>query len=390
MAFIKSSPGISAPDLSATTASELASNRERQHEIERRNEGREDGLPAKDRRELEALVREERTLQRRERLAAEAQGEDRNIFVKAWIKISAVLRPIKLLGGILLLLLAILIWVSMILSFADKAKNSTCKHRCGYVLAHTQIFQPINYILTVSAKVFPIDYIVFLILALYFFSSSVVGITAIGKFIHLSSTRVVHAESNFPGIRFLWVTLFSLRKSRTTPQALLLSTILLAHIVLAIIYALATIVAPQYAHFGPQTFCDRPLRHPDDQPDCSEHHKAVKPCTEATSSQAAANVCTASVGSVFLDRITLNFSFFGAIDFWAQIAFFAIFLVVFVTSLFRTPRLDFARLDQDAEEDEEEGLLASTQRRFGATWQDITGRAKTAGNGEGSGGQGSA
>lgn len=31
--------------------------------------------------------------------------------------------------------------------------------------------------------------------------------------------------------------------------------------------------------------------------------------------------------------------------------------------------------DIDAEEDEEEGLLASTSRRFGATWQDITGRA---------------
>ena len=32
-------------------------------------------------------------------------------------------------------------------------------------------------------------------------------------------------------------------------------------------------------------------------------------------------------------------------------------------------------MDEDAEEDEEEGLLASTGRRFGATWQDITGRA---------------
>jgi LMBR1 domain-containing protein 1 len=32
-------------------------------------------------------------------------------------------------------------------------------------------------------------------------------------------------------------------------------------------------------------------------------------------------------------------------------------------------------MEQDAEEDEEEGLLASTGRRFGATWQDITGRA---------------
>lgn len=54
----------------------------------------------------------------------------------------------------------------------------------------------------------------------------------------------------------------------------------------------------------------------------------------------------------------------------------AIYLIVFVTSLFRTPKLDAFVADQDAEEDEEEGLLASTGRRFGATWQDITGRAK--------------
>lgn len=37
--------------------------------------------------------------------------------------------------------------------------------------------------------------------------------------------------------------------------------------------------------------------------------------------------------------------------------------------------MDDFQADQDAEEDEEEGLLASTGRRFGATWQDITGRA---------------
>ena len=49
---------------------------------------------------------------------------------------------------------------------------------------------------------------------------------------------------------------------------------------------------------------------------------------------------------------------------------------MFITTLFRTPKLDNFQYDQDAEEDEEEGLLASTGRRIGATWQDITGRAK--------------
>jgi len=138
---------------------------------------------------------------------------------------------------------------------------------------------------------------------------------------------------------------------------------------------MAMMIAPQYSHYGPQTFCDHPLRHPGDQPDCSGHENHVIPCSEATDNPAAKNVCTPSVLSTFLDRVTANFSYFGAVDFWAQFGFLAIFLAVFITSLFRTPKLDEYQMDQDAEEDEEEGLLASTGRRFGATWQDITGQA---------------
>lgn len=59
----------------------------------------------------------------------------------------------------------------------------------------------------------------------------------------------------------------------------------------------------------------------------------------------------------------------------------AVYLVIFITTLFRTPKLDQYMMDQDMEEEEEEGLLASTGRRFGATWQDITGRAKKSTNG---------
>jgi LMBR1 domain-containing protein 1 len=52
-----------------------------------------------------------------------------------------------------------------------------------------------------------------------------------------------------------------------------------------------------------------------------------------------------------------------------------LYLIVFVTSLLRSPKLDERQLDEDAEEAEEEGLLANTGRRFNASWQDITGRA---------------
>jgi LMBR1 domain-containing protein 1 len=194
-------------------------------------------------------------------------------------------------------------------------------------------------------------------LVLFFFSSSVAGIASIG-------------------IRFLWVKLFEIRKGHTTPQALLVATVMLTLIMLAINYSIVMIVAPQYAIYGAQTFCTNPTRFPDDQPDCSKHPNLIKSCSELSSDVGSDKVCTPSVVSTFLNRVTLNFPFFGALAFWAQFVFLAVFLIVFVTSLFRTPKLNLSELDEDAEADEEEGLLASTGRRFGATWQDIRGKAK--------------
>ncbi|KAL2184407.1 hypothetical protein L209DRAFT_757886 [Thermothelomyces heterothallicus CBS 203.75] len=378
ISFIKSAPSISAPQLSATTASALERNRELQRQLEMRNAGRPGGMSQKDRREMDALLREERTLVRRERLAAEARGDGRGRIYRAWTKAQAVFRPLKLLGGILLLLVALLVWVSMLITAIDKAANSVCKQHCGYILGHLNVFQPANWILVQAARVFPVDYVLTALLVLLFFSSSVTGLAAVG-------------------IRFLWVRVFQLKKGRTAPQALLVATVLLALTVLAIDYAVAMLVAPQYATYGTQTFCVAsgsgsgvvvPSRA-----DCRGHPDMVRPCSELAREPSARDVCTPTVVSTFLNRVTLGWPVFGAVAFWAQFAFLAVFLVVFATSLFRTPRLSLSELDEEAEVDEEEGLLASTRRRFGATWGDITGRARgTAGAGgqneEGGGGYG--
>ncbi|KAL9093952.1 MAG: hypothetical protein Q9165_003875 [Trypethelium subeluteriae] len=357
VAMIRSAPSVSAPDLAADTASQLQQNRERQRQLEMRNEGRPGGLDSRDRRELEALTREERTLIRRERLAAEATGEGQSWLVKTWNKLGAIFRPVKLLGGLLLVVLSLLIFVSMLITGIDKAKNSICKTNCGYVLGHINIFQPLNWIFVKTAKVFPIDYVLFLFLTLLLFSSSIIGIATIG-------------------IRFLWVTLFTIRKGHTSPQALLTATVLLTLIVLALNYSIAMLVAPQYATFGPQTYCDMPVNDETTQPSCKEHPDAIKPCSELASNPAAHNVCTPSVVSTFINRINVDFPFFGVVDFWAQFAFLGIYLIVFVTTLVRAPRVDMGQVDADLEEREEEGLLASTGRRFGATWNDIVGRGK--------------
>ena len=357
VSLIKTAPRVSAPQLAASTSSQLAQNRERQRQLEGRNEGREGGLDARDRRELEALVREERTLVRRERLAAESSGEGSNWLVKTWMKIETIFRPLKLIGGLLLLVIVLIIFASMLITCIDKIKNSVCRSSCGFLLGETKIFNPINALLTVTSKIFPIDYIIFLLLTLLFFTATVLGITTLG-------------------IRFLWVTLFKIRKGHTTPNAMLMATVLLTLMVLALNYALTMIVAPHYATFGPQKYCDRPSRHPGEQPDCSNHKSAIKSCTERADNPVSNMVCTPSVVSTFLNRITVNFPFLGVVDFWAQFAFLGIFLIVFVVMLFRVPKLDEEQLDDDLREEEEEGLLASTGRRFGANWQDLTGRAK--------------
>lgn len=357
ISFIKSAPSISAPQLSQTTASALEQNRERQRQLEMRNQGRAaGGMSAKDRRELEALMREERTLVRRERLAAEARGEGRSWVFRAWNKVQVVFRPLKLLGGLGLLALSLLVVISMLITGIDKAANSVCKQHCGYILGHINVFQPINWIFVRTAIVFPVDYVLAVLIVLFFFSSSVSGLAAIG-------------------IRFLWVRIFQIKKGRTAPQAILMATVMLALMILAINYAVAMMAAPQYASFGTQTFCMNPPNHLGGQPDCTGHPDWIKPCSEAYEDSAAKDVCTPTVMSTFLNRVTLNWPVFGAVQFWAQFCFLGIFIAVFVTSLFRTPKLNLSEIDEDAEADEEEGLLASTGRRFGASWQDFTGQS---------------
>jgi len=172
----------------------------------------------------------------------------------------------------------------------------------------------------------------------------------------------------------LWITIFRIRKAHTSPQALLVATVMLTLTTLALNYSIAMMAAPQYATFGPQTYCAHPPKHPGEQPDCTNHTTHILPCSELAEGAAAKNVCTPSVASTFINRVTVNFPFFGIVDFWAQFIFLGVFLFAFILLLFRVPKSAEEDLDGDALEEEEEGLLASTGRRFDATFQDITGR----------------
>ncbi|KAL4940502.1 putative lysosomal cobalamin transporter [Aspergillus oleicola] len=349
--LIKGDPTLSAKSLMASSAAQLELNRLRQRQLEGRCGGNPEHLSSKDRREFDALVREERTLIRRQRLAQEAEGGAQSFLMKAWFKIEAFFHPFKLLGGLVLFLFVLLIWVSMLLTAIDKAKNSICKRHCGYILGNINIFNPVNQIFVQSAKVFPIDYAIFTMLVLLLFFGSVVGIATVG-------------------IRILWINIFQVRKGHTSPQALLLMTGMLILAILALNYSISMIVAPQYAIFGPQKFCDRESG----VLDCSETRHLIKPCSEAIDNDAAKQVCTPSVASTFLNRVTIRFPFFGVIFFWAQFAFLGIHLLALVISLIRSPKVDERQLDEDTEDAEEEALLARSSRDADARWQNAIGR----------------
>lgn len=72
-------------------------------------------------------------------------------------------------------------------------------------------------------------------IAIYFFLATMTGIIGIG-------------------VRFLWVTLYRIKKRSTAPQGLLFSCMLLIFGVLAFNYAVTSVVAPGYVHFGSQVY----------------------------------------------------------------------------------------------------------------------------------------
>lgn len=338
LSLIKSQPSIDASSLHADSASFLRENRQRQRQLQNLS-NRTSYIT--DESERERLVNEERTLIRRINLASRLQARENRTIFKFLKKLRASLKPLRLIGGILLLCLSILIWISILVTGVDKVKNSLCKQECGYILNTINIYQPLNYILVKFSRIYPLDNVFMVILTLFFLSSSVAGIIRLG-------------------IRFFWIKLLEIRKDQTLPQAMLIVNVMLALMILALNYSVVMMVAPHYATFGTQTFCDAPSeKFPDGQPDCSMHLDLVKPCSELSSEYGYRNICTPSVISSVLGQVIVNFKSYGVFLFWAQFVFLIVFLLVFLIHLFRGPKFNLKKIDELAEIEEEESLLAN-------------------------------
>lgn len=324
--LIKKIPALSVgtPD---DIQAEIIINHELQRAINSKYVTLDTQMNTKDRKELNRLLHQEKKLRKKKQIAEESRTEG------WWGTVGKVLRPIRVVLGVLLLAISALIWVSILITGIDKATHSRCGARCGYILAHLQIFNPVNYIFIKSSHIFPVDYILTLLTVLLFFLSTIIGLT-------------------FIGIRFLWIRIFSFRRNRTDPRSMLISTVLLSLAGLALNYYLAMLLFPDYATFGGQLYCAPPSSSPPGTVSCENHPEYLLACTE----ESDAKTCTPSVMSSFLNRITLNFPFFGAWAFWGSFVFLGVSLVCLLGGIVRTPSVEG---EDDDEIDEEEALLGN-------------------------------
>ncbi|RIA80145.1 putative lysosomal cobalamin transporter [Glomus cerebriforme] len=304
-------------------------NREKQRIIKAKYSDPTKTLSRKDAKQLEILRNEEKVLLRQLRLATESRSE-------IWNKIKFVLRPFELIIGFLLTILTVVIFVSIFLTCIDKVKNSLCGRECGYIINHPDIFNPLNFIFLKASKYFPIDYFFMVLLILYFFSSTVYGVISIG-------------------IRFLWVHLYKFRKNSTPPQGLLFGSILFMLSLLALNYTLTMVVVPQYAQFGSQKYCNHTIN---EQRNCTGHPQLIVPCDVT----APTDICTPTVISTFIHRITINAPFFGVIFYYAHWGFLGVALLGFMYAMIRSPNNTLYDDSDDEISEEEQGLLANIRR----------------------------
>ncbi|KAF7728493.1 hypothetical protein EC973_006046 [Apophysomyces ossiformis] len=223
----------------------------------------------------------------------------------------------------------------------DKISHSVCGSECGYIIDHPELFNPINYIFVNLSKMFPLDYIFMVILIIYFFLATMSGVISIG-------------------VRFLWITLYRIRKGATAPQGLLFATVLLTLSLLALNYTITTVVAPEYAHFGSQVYCNQTIGG---IRDCSDRADLIVPCDIT----GPTDICTPTVSSTLIDRIIVNTPFFGMLFYYSQWAFLGVFILGFVIAILRRPRNNVdAESDDLMDAEEEQGLLNARQRRYGS------------------------
>eukprot|EP00741_Cyanophora_paradoxa_P006354 tig00000980_g6159.t1 len=153
-----------------------------------------------------------------------------------WDRLVSALAPARLALGVAAAALSLLLAAAVAITSIDKAANSVCGLRCGFVLDRPRLFNPLDALLTAAAAAFPLDLVLVALLAAYVLLAALAGLSRLG-------------------LRLLWLLLYPVRPRRTSPQGLLLAAAVCGLIAFLFAFQLPA-MAPQYSTFGAQTYAD--------------------------------------------------------------------------------------------------------------------------------------
>ncbi|CAH1773431.1 unnamed protein product, partial [Owenia fusiformis] len=259
----------------------------------------------------------------------EAQLESRELSCLS--KCSILLRPVEILAGIVFFLIALVVFVSLLLTNIDKVMHSL-GWRMGYALPKRTLPNPVDIMLVYAQMIFPLDYIIMSGIILYFFFCSVMGIRKIG-------------------IWFCWLRMFKIRPRKTRPQGLLFMCMMLMFMVLAI-NILTYMVMPQYTTYGGQHYLQPENRTAIDPATNHTYIKIVlttQPCNTHANTQLNTDVCIMTRMSFLLTRFFYKVWFFGAAYFFASWGFLGMCLIGFIVALIRRRK---SAIDGEVDEDD--------------------------------------
>lgn len=205
-------------------------------------------------------------------------------------------RPIQIAFGSFILVISILIWISLFITNMDKAFHSL-GIKMGYALVNSTFPNPMDLLLTEIQSVYPLDYILIIILIFSFVMYTISG------FKHI-------------GIRVLGIKLYKIVPRRTPPQGVLMLFALVMLTILGI-NILFYSAFPQYATYGRQYYSTVVAN--------STEHSIVR-CSLSSSGDS----CTMTRMSSLLIRFFYKAWFFGAYYYFAMWAFLVVSLSSFV------------------------------------------------------------
>jgi len=172
-------------------------------------------------------------LEQQLRLLRREERDIEQISRSAVNRLKLVLLPFRLLFGVLFSIIGFLIFLSLLLENIDKAMNSDGP-MSGYALTNSSLPNPIDMVMLVAVKLFPLDYLLYIGLVLFLLICSMSGIKAVG-------------------IRICCLSLYKIRAWKTHPRGLLLAVLSLMYITLALNVIMFTLL-PDYTMFGDQRY----------------------------------------------------------------------------------------------------------------------------------------